>query len=208
MAMMTDAARRKQIEEALDALPQETERIPLPWRNGTSIFPVIQLRLDSVLLNPRSHRIRSQLESHPKKAVVEQAPYSEESQEVVAQLLRETDGYDALKANLSQEKQREAGIITRAGVLINANTRAVALRDIEKEENCKGYIRVAVLPKDATESELDELELRLQMKKDYKQEYSFTNELLFVDELLTKYSYSPVDAASHWDWQPLVTPRS
>lgn len=195
MPIISEEARRTRIEEALRALPRDSERIPVPWQDTMKTFPVIKISLDSVLLNPRSHRIRSQLESHPQRQLVLESPFSEESQEVITAVLRETEGFERLKTNLTEEDQREAGVVTRAGLLVNGNTRAAALRDIDKK-----YIRVAVLPGDATQEEIDELELRLQMKQDLKQDYTFTNELLFVDELITRYNRSHEQIALDLRW--------
>jgi len=195
MPIISEEARRTRIEEALRALPRDSERIPVPWQDTMKTFPVIKISLDSVLLNPRSHRIRSQLESHPHRQLVLESPFSEESQEVITAVLRETEGFERLKINLTEEDQREAGVVTRAGLLVNGNTRAAALRDIDKK-----YIRVAVLPGDATQEEIDELELRLQMKQDLKQDYTFTNELLFVDELITRYNRSHEQIALDLRW--------
>lgn len=195
MPIISEEARKRRIEEALDALPRDSERIPIEWQDTKKTFPVINIPLGSVLLNPRSHRIRSQLESHPQRQLVQECPFSAESQEVITALLRETEGYERLKINLAEEDQREAGVVTRAGLLVNGNTRAAALLDIGKK-----YIRVAVLPGDATQEEIDELELHLQMKQDLKQDYTFTNELLFVDELITRYARSHAEIALDLRW--------
>jgi hypothetical protein len=202
MPPISEEARKTRIETALAALPPEPERIPVPWQDSAKTFPVITIPLDAVVLNPKSHRIRAQLESHPQRSLVEQSPYSEEAQEVITQILRNTEGFDRLKTNLEEEGQRDAGVITRAGLLVNGNTRAAALRDIGKE-----YIRAAVLPGDATQQEIDELELRLQMKRDLKQEYTFTNELLFVDELITRYSRTHEQIALELRWATSRSPK-
>ena len=53
---------------------------------------------------------------------------------------------------------------------------------------CADFVRntsgVGVLPSSANEREITELEARLQMARDYKQEYTLTNELLFIHEQL------------------------
>ena len=202
MPLISEEARKTRIETALASLPPEPERIPVPWQDSAKTFPVITIPLDTVVLNPKSHRIRAQLESHPQRSLVEQSPYCEESQEVITQILRNTEGFDRLKTNLEEEGQRDAGVITRAGLLVNGNTRAAALRDIGKQ-----YIRAAVLPGDATQQEIDELELRLQMKRDLKQEYTFTNELLFVDELITRYNRSHEQIALELRWATSRSPK-
>ena len=105
---------------------------------------------------------------------------------MLAKLLRDDEAYDDLMANLEEEGQHNPGVTTRTGLLVNGNRRAVALRDIEKQ-----YMRLAVLPANATEKQIAELELKLQVTRDFRQDYTFTNRLLFVEELRTRYGYSP-----------------
>lgn len=165
--------------EAHDPATQGTLR--LSWRGGSHLFPVVDLPLNALVLNPRSHRIRAQLESHDNGELVRRDPWSADAQSVIAEILRELgDNFDELKTNLDEEGQQETGVVSRFGLLVNANRRAVALRDLGSD-----YLRVAVLPADASDVEIDGLELSLQMQKDFKEPYTFTNRLLFVDELIT-----------------------
>jgi hypothetical protein len=177
---MNQEARRQRINEAIEAneaKPGGPDRQRLPWHGVTQRFPVVSLPLDAVLLRANSHRIRAQRESHLQRELLETNPESQEAQDVVAQILRETTGFEDLKKNLDEDGQREPGVITSEGVLINANRRSVALRDLGK-----GYIEVAVLPEDAGQQEIDELELKLQVSEDYRADYTFSNELLFVED--------------------------
>jgi hypothetical protein len=176
---MSESARVERVKAALERHDPEvdgTER--LPWHDDFRIFPVVELELDAIVLNPDSHRIQAQLESHPEAELVRRDPFSDASQEIIADLLREVEGFEALRDNLAEEKQHNAGVVTPSGVLVNANRRAVALRD-----NGSKWIRVAVLP-EASEIEISDLELRLQMQRDFREKYSFTNRLLFVEELI------------------------
>lgn len=187
MAVMAETARAERIARELEALKgqENYERISLPWKDERGqVFPVINLPLDCVVLNHNSHRIRAQLESDPRRDGVRDRPFTDESQAVLAELLRQIDGFEDLKANLAEVGQSDAGVVTRRGVLVNANTRAVALRDLGKD-----YIKLAVLPENADPADLAKLELALQMKRDFKQEYTFTNQLLFVEDLRTTYGY-------------------
>lgn len=199
MALMSEEARRTRIAAAIEALAEgEHERITLPWRDGSEVFAVVKIELDASVLNPRSHRIRAQLESDSSAAVIEAEPFGEEAQDAIARILRETtENFDALKTNIKEEGQQQPGVITRSGMLVNANTRAVALRDLGKT-----YIRAAVLPDDATPQEIDELELKLQMQKEFRQEYTFTNELLFVNELIQEHNRSEEEVAKALRWAP------
>jgi hypothetical protein len=191
-----EQTRTERIHTALEALPRNHETFRVPWRGGIERMAVIKIGLDSVVYNPRSHRIKSQLESEQAiAAAVAADPDSEEAQAGIRSLLRATRGYERLKENLRAEGQREPGIMTRSGRLINANTRAAALEEMGEE-----YIEVAVLPLDATLGEIDDLELDLQVAEDYKQDYSFTNELLFVDDLISEHNRDERDIADRLRW--------
>ena len=189
---MNQLEREQLVSVALEAHdPGKHGTRQLPWREGNERFPVVELPLDAVLLNPRSHRIRAQLESAPGAEIVERDPWSEQAQTLIAGILRGLgENFDDLKTNLEEEGQQEEGVITRFGLLVNANRRAVALRDLGRR-----YLQVAVLPSDASDEEIDGLELRLQMQKDFRENYTFTNRLLFVDELITGQNRSVEDVA-------------
>lgn len=159
------------------------------------VATVVEVPLSAVVLNPRSHRIRAQLESSAKRELIARDPYGEDAQEAIAVLLRTAERFDLLKDNLKEVGQADPGVITHTGLLVNANTRCVALRDLAKR-----HIRAAVLPEDANEEEIDRLELRLQMRRDFMSEYTFTNELLFVDDLVKKYRYKPNEIAVEMRW--------
>lgn len=159
------------------AAVEGVERRSIPWDNVTIPLVVINAPIGIVRLNPHSHRIRAQISAHPKRKVIEDSPFSDEAQGVISSLLEATEGFEDLKTNLKEVEQREPGVITREGVLVNANTRAVALRKLGMT-----HIKVMVLPPGATPSQINELELRLQVARDYRQDYSFTNRLLFIKD--------------------------
>jgi hypothetical protein len=189
--------RTKRIEEALAATKMAPLRVQ--WRGKREEMPVIKVELSTVVLNPRSHRIKAQLESDPDaRALVDADPESEQAQEAIKNLLRLTPRFEELKENLRADEQKEPGIATREGLLVNANTRAAALEDLGEK-----YIEVAVLPPDATLSEIYDLELDLQVAETYQQEYSFTNELLFIEDLITEQNRDEKQVAEQLRW---ITP--
>lgn len=188
----SETERRQRIENEIANMPADAERARVPWQDNPNYTrPVINLPLEYVVLNPNSHRIKSQLEDHPDRTRILADPFSEDSQKEVADLLRGINGFADLKASLRVDGQQEEGVITATGVLINANTRAVAMRDLDPQ----GYIRVAVLAPSPDPKDLAKLELRLQLRKDYKQDYSFTNLLLFIEDLKRDFRYSDDDVA-------------
>lgn len=162
---------------------------------------VVEVPLDHVLLNHRSHRIRSELESLPDRDVIARDPQSEEAQALLSAILAATPGFEDLRANLREEGQRDAGVVTADGVLINANTRCVALRQLTEEgARPVEYISLAVLPADAGPKEIDDVELKLQMQRDLRQDYTLTNELLFVQDLIQGYGQSSDQVARSLGW--------
>lgn len=200
---MTRQGRRQRIVAALaaraDQPPDLRETLLLTLRSKQELFPVVELDLDVVLLNARSHRLRSWLESHPRANVVATDPWSPDAQMVVADLIRKAHrNFEQLQQNLDQEGQLQPGVITRDGILINANSRAVALRDLADQQ--RRWIRVAVLPADVEARELAALELRLQMQEELKDDYTLTNEMLFIEEMARVHGFSSEQLAIALRW--------
>ena len=194
-----EQTRKELVKRLVEELPTDHETLRVQWQGALRRFPVIRLSLNSTVLNWRSHRIKSQLESN--QAVAEAVtldPEGDFAQESIAALIRSVTGFETLKQNLADDGQRDPGIVDSNGRLINANTRAVALQDLGKE-----YIEVAVLPSTATIGEIYDLELDLQVAEDYRQPYSFTNELLFVDDLITDQNRNEEEVGIRLRW---ITP--
>jgi hypothetical protein len=188
VAQITDAQRKARIQELLNEInkmpPERHETMRVHLTTGETLCDVIQLRADEVLLNHRSHRIRSQIEGDPEWEAVKSDPTSEAAQRIVQDRVRHARSdqeFNELRESLVREGQTEPGVMTRDGVLVNANTRAVAMREMDNPD--RQNIRVAVLPMTLQPSEIGLLELRLQMQKVLKVEYTLTNHLLFIEEL-------------------------
>src|SRR5688572_15146624 len=96
---MTEEARKQRIEEALVAHGEQTapRYLRIPWQGAQEDFPVISLPLDAVVLRHSSHRIRAQVESSPQRELIENEPFGEDAQRLLAEILRDTDGYEELK---------------------------------------------------------------------------------------------------------------
>jgi hypothetical protein len=188
VAQITRAERINRIDQLLKELnkqPPEKHAVQeLPWGGGPLLCSVIKLPVEEVLLNHRSHRVRAQLQDDPEWQAHENDPHSEAAQRIIQRHVRAArtdEEFNRLKLSLLEDGQSAPGVMTHDGVLVNANTRAAAMRELEDPNN--RYIKVAVLPPTAQRDELALLELRLQMQKELKVDYSLTNELLFIEEL-------------------------
>jgi hypothetical protein len=188
VSQITESERIARVQQLLAELhkmpPEKHETVHMPWTAGEPLLEVIRIGVDEVLLNPQSHRIRAQLQDDPEWQSLSEEPYGEPAQRLIERHVRAArtpEEFSALKQSLVQDGQTDPGVMTHTGLLINANTRVVALREVD--DPLKRSIRVAVLPPTAKPEDLALLELRLQMQKQLKVEYTMTNELLFIEEL-------------------------
>ena len=171
---------------ALEKYPGLKETVTIEWRGHQMTIPVISMPVDLLSYNPGTHRVRAQRTSDPtRNLAIENDPFGSVAQAYLHELLmglpsdpsKVDPSFIALQEDLARHGQTEPGIITRAGILINGNTRRAALK-----ENGTVDIRVAVLPPDAGRQDLDSIELSLQLRKDHKRDYSFMNFLLAIEE--------------------------
>lgn len=177
------------IEMRLAALAERTdnlETVAIEWRGKSINVPVITMPVDLLAYNPDTHRIRAQRETDPAGArALAGDPFGTEAQGYLHRLLmgdpkdpsKIDPSFTALQEDLRVHGQNDPGIITRAGVLINGNTRRAALK-----ENSHEHIRVGILPSDASAEDVHGIELSLQLRQDHRREYSFMNYLLALDE--------------------------
>ena len=181
MPVDSNLSRIQLIQTELDAYKSSKNNATysLEFRGGSINLEVISVHPEYLLLNHNNSRLTAQLQDHPKRQLVEEDPTSAEAQEVIRTLLAATDKFSDLKEQLENQGQLQPGLITRDGLLINGNTRAAALM-------LSNYpvIKVAVLPKNVTALDLIDIEMSLQMRRLIHQDYSFTNELLFMKRYL------------------------
>lgn len=196
MTDITDHYRREQIAKLLASYKESGERksLPIEYRGETKVLEIIRIDPKTLLLNPNNSRLTAQLHDHHQQKIVHDHPTSEEAQEVLANLLRKTERFAKLKDELKEFKQQNPGLISRDGLLINGNTRVVALRDIGAEG-----VDVAVLPEDAGNREFLDLEMSLQMRRLTHQDYTFTNELLLMDRY-KKFGHTDKQLATKMGW--------
>ncbi len=166
----------------------------IPYRGEPTLFPVVKINSRVPLLNHDNSRLSAQLKGHPKAHVVQSDPFSAEAQDILADLLRKTEKFAALKGELETLGQQHPGIITSDGVLINGNTRLVATRDLGDD----GFL-VAVLPESATSEDFLNIEMDLQVRKLTHQDYTFTNELLLIDRYMQ--AHTEKDLFTRMNWQ-------
>ncbi|KUN32093.1 hypothetical protein AQJ11_00650 [Streptomyces corchorusii] len=176
---------RKRLEE-VRAARGTRETVTVDWNGQQIHVDVIDLPLNDLYLNPGTHRIRAQRSHRPDQdRNLDKDPFGEAGQDYLRSLLqakpsdpdlRDPD-FDKLKEDLDKFGQNEPGLVTHHGVLVNGNTRAVALRELGKQS-----MRVGVLPSSFTQADIDAVELALQLRQDQRRDYSYINRLIAMEE--------------------------
>ncbi|GGK78283.1 hypothetical protein Sme01_23110 [Sphaerisporangium melleum] len=162
------------------------ESVTIEWRSRPLSIDVIDVPVEMLYYNPETHRIRAQREHDPARdAYLTSDPWSQESQDYLHDLLkanpadpdREDPEFAGLRDDLKEYGQKDPGIITPSGILVNGNTRRAALKDLGSPN-----IRVGVLPSDWSWQDIGAVELELQLRKEHRRDYSYINWLLAIDE--------------------------
>lgn len=180
---------RSLVEERLrQATSEDGAKLTVDWRGEQRHLRVISMPVDMLYFNPDTHRIRAQrtLDSE-RNRILEEEPWGEVAQTYLADLLRQkpsnpnqTDpDYTALVDELDSFGQKEPGIISPDGIIVDGNTRCAALRDLGVKD-----IRVGVLPTDTSRRDINSVELALQLRRDKRRDYSYINRLIAIEEEL------------------------
>lgn len=159
------------------------------WMRPDKELPLVNLPIDWVCFSTLNHRTRAeQMREIKTKGVADLFsgdPLGDAAQQAQFDILAGQDGFGELKQDLRDRGQQEPAVVTAEGVLINGNRRSAALRDLWLKEHLPGarYVRAYVLPADTTADELIDLETELQVAKDYREDYSWVNEALLIEEI-------------------------
>lgn len=164
------------------------------WPRTDRELPVVELEVSWVKFSTLNHRTKAEQRREIVRAGQQNLfsgdPLGNTAQEAQLKILTLQAGFEDLKNDLAERGQREHAVITADGVLINGNRRAAALLSlfrVNNNLNCR-YVRCLVLPADATPAEIIQLETELQVAQDFKEDYSWVNEALLIEELYNENS--------------------
>jgi hypothetical protein len=159
------------------------------WVRPEKELPVVTLPIEWVRFSTLNHRTRAEQDREKHKSGNSELftgdPLGDHAQAMQLKILSEQGSFDDLRRDLEKRGQQEPAVVTAEGILINGNRRAAALRKLWLDDHVESarYIRAFVLPTDATKDELIDLETELQVSKDYREEYSWVNEALLIEEI-------------------------
>ncbi len=175
--------------EFLRARATDKQELLTAWPRPQKELKVVEVEVDWVRFSTLNHRTKAeQLRAvHDSKQadLFTSDPLGSDAQEAQFRILCGQKGFEDLKADLRERRQQEPAVITAEGVLINGNRRTAALRSLYHDDHVLDarYVRCLLLPEDATADELVDLEAELQIAKDFKEDYSWVNEAMLIEEL-------------------------
>ncbi|MEU6715011.1 hypothetical protein ABZ897_26405 [Nonomuraea sp. NPDC046802] len=162
------------------------------WPRIVKDLPQVQVEVTWVRFSTLNHRTKAEQlrEIHQcgRDDLFTHDPLGPDAQQAQYSILRRQEGFEALKADLVARGQQDPAILTADGVLINGNRRCAAMRSLYEEDSALQfqYIKCLVLPEDATAEELIYLEAELQVARDFKQDYSWVNEAMLIEDLFNR----------------------
>ncbi|WP_333739213.1 hypothetical protein [Streptomyces sp. IBSBF 2806] len=163
--------------------------VPLSaWPRTNKNMPLVELPVDWVRFSTQNHRTKAEqqreAQQRGQKDLFTSDPLGSAAQEAQFLILARQSKFDELKDDLLARGQKEPAIVTADGVLINGNRRTAALRALTREKHPDfAYVRCLVLPSDATPEEILILEAELQVARDFREDYSWINEAMMIEEI-------------------------
>jgi hypothetical protein len=166
---MNKETRIQKISEILKQDPYAQKEIM--WQDNLEVMPVYKIPLKYLLYNKYNGRILSRTQSLEAQGK-DLDPENENDKKIIEKLLWDSkpDRNKKTLSDLEAHGQKEIGIITRDGIIIDGNRRAMLLNKIDKYD----YFKAVILPVTLEQNpiEIEKLETSYQMGADEKLGYN------------------------------------
>lgn len=181
---MNKEVRIQKIQEIIDR-NDPFGKMEIPWEDQLKSMEVYKIPLDYLVYNKYNGRILSRTKSLEKQNQLLD-PESLEGKRIIEELLYNSNperNSRTLK-NITDFGQLKVGIITKDGIIIDGNRRAMLLNKIDKYD----YFKAVVLPVTLDENQLgiEKLETSYQMGEDEKLGYNATEKYIKAKEIYIK----------------------
>ena len=190
---MNKETRIEKINKIVEAAKGDPERYGMEvfWQGAPEKMTVHKIPLEYLVYNKYNGRILSRIKSlQTQEREIDVT--SDAGRQKLEELLwdsRENANRNTLK-KIKRYGQREPGIITKDGIIVDGNRRAMLLRRLKQENpgDDFGYFKAAVLPKNLDDSPLDieKLETMYQMGEDNKLGYNAIEKYLKAERLYSQ----------------------
>lgn len=168
--------------------------IPLRYKGSTQTEVVYRIPLDYLIYNKYNGRIGSDVLSYEKQNGVLNAELDEDRKIIEDFLYKsKVDRNNTTMNSLLKNGQQRYGIVTSDGTIVDGNRRAMLLNKLfhkreelgytyEEVEKCRYFLAI-ILPDDADERDIQQLETIYQMGEDDKLDYNPIEKYLKCKEL-------------------------
>lgn len=200
---MDKAVRIQKIQEIVDRDKNNPfGKMEIPWMGKLESMEVYQIPLELLVYNKYNGRILSRTKSLEKQGQSIN-PETEEGKAKIEKLLWDSNSgrNDKTLKNISDFGQQKVGIITKDGIIIDGNRRAMLLNDLQnggklskkKYDKKYDYFKAVVLPITVEENpiEIEKLETSFQMGEDEKLGYNATEKYIKAKEIYLRLTQSP-----------------
>jgi hypothetical protein len=181
---MNKDTRIKKIQEVIDRR-QPITSMEILWEGKLQTRDVFNIPLEYLVYNKYNGRILSRTKSLERQNHLLD-PEPPEGKKIIEDLLFEShkDRNAKTLKNITEFGQLKVGIITRDGIIIDGNRRAMLLNRIEKYD----YFKAVVLPVTLEENplEIERLETSYQMGEDEKLGYNANEKYIKAKEIYLK----------------------
>ena len=210
MDAVTRKAKLKELKE--NQLNQKMTGIPLRYKGTTREEIVWRIPLDFLIYNKYNGRIGSEVLSYEKQNGELNAEVDSDC-ELIEKFLYDSkvDRNKATMDSLLKIGQQRYGIVTSDGIIVDGNRRAMLLNRLfhkreelgytyQQVEHCQYFLAI-ILPDDAEEKDIQQLETIYQMGEDDKLDYSPIEKYLKCKEL-KRLGFSEQDIANFMSKTP------
>lgn len=209
-----DSATRKAKLEELKSYPNKPEMtgVRLRYKGEVRRENVWRIPLDYLIYNKYNGRIGSDVLSYEKQNGILNAE-QDSDREIIEKFLFESkvDRNKITMDDLLRNGQQRYGIVTSTGIIIDGNRRAMLLNRLfhkhdemgysyTQVEHCKYFLAI-ILPDDAEEKDIQQLETIYQMGEDDKLDYNPIEKYLKCKEL-KRLGFSEEDIAGFMSEKP------
>lgn len=168
--------------------------IPLNYRGAIDHCNVYKIPLDYLIYNKYNGRIGTEVKSFERQNYVLNPEIEKDRKQIESFLyFSKEDRNEKTMKSLLETTQQRYGIVTADGIIIDGNRRALLLNKLFKERDINGYsfqkvehcqyFLAIILPEEATEKDIQQLETIYQMGEDAKLEYNPIGKYLKCSDL-------------------------
>lgn len=172
--VLTSSVRKQKLTDLVNGKDSQG-RQKLHYKGETRYFDIYRIDLDCLIYNRHNGRLEAEMLTWEQEHAVTQETYTDELHALIEDFLWKSNVHrnEQTLIDLKDKQQQRCGIVSRDGVIIDGNRRAMLLRHIESEQGKKQWFDAIILPDDYDENQLEivRLETQYQLGEDAKVDY-------------------------------------